>query len=271
MTQLPTDPIRDEHHALVPHLAHMESAATRVTEWDPAEAGSILPRIVAFLRDDLVPHATVEEELLYPAVDRLAGANVTATMTVDHVVIGERIEALAAAVELALGQWENRDLVNDLSRQLASIAAIVSLHFRKEEEVLLPILDAGMSSPRVTSSSRGWATMHTGTHMAEPVQDLPARVYQALSNVWDPELGIDIVSLGLIYEVRVGELGVEVDMTLTTPGCPVSDSLPWEARQMLSMALPEVLVQFNLVWDPPWTPERLSETASRALGLDRAG
>lgn len=145
MTQLPTDPIRAEHHALIPHLAHVESAATQVTGWDATEAGRILPRIVAFLRDDLVPHATVEEELLYPAVDRLVGANVTATMTVDHVVIGELIEDLAAAVDLALGQWEDRDLVHDLSRQLASIAAIVSLHFRKEEEVLLPILDAGMS------------------------------------------------------------------------------------------------------------------------------
>jgi metal-sulfur cluster biosynthetic enzyme len=101
--------------------------------------------------------------------------------------------------------------------------------------------------------------------------DVRDRVLEALSNVWDPELGIDIVSLGLIYEVRVGELGVEVDMTLTTPGCPVSDTLPWEARQVLSRALPEYPLQINLVWDPPWTPERLSESASRSLGFERAG
>ena len=96
--------------------------------------------------------------------------------------------------------------------------------------------------------------------------DLVAWALEALSDVWDPELGIDIVSLGLIYDVRVGELGVEVDMTLTTPGCPVSDSLPWEARQALSIAIPEVPVQLNLVWEPPWTPERLSAGAAQALG-----
>ena len=113
--------------------------------------------------------------------------------------------------------------------------------------------------------------MATSTTMSDRIEpDLTGRVLAALSNVWDPELGIDIVSLGLIYEVRVGELGLEVDMTLTTPGCPVSDALPWEARQVLSMALPEVPVQLNLVWEPPWTPERLSAGASQALGFDRS-
>lgn len=97
------------------------------------------------------------------------------------------------------------------------------------------------------------------------------RVYDALRQVWDPELGIDIISLGLIYDVRVGELGVEVDMTLTTPGCPVSDSLPAEARAALAQAIPEVPLQLNVVWDPPWTPERLSEEASHSLGFGPVG
>ncbi len=97
-------------------------------------------------------------------------------------------------------------------------------------------------------------------------EDLIERVYEALSDVWDPELGIDIVSLGLIYDVRVGELGIEVDMTLTTPGCPVSDSLPFEARMALSRAIPEVPLILDLVWDPPWTPARLSKEASLSLG-----
>lgn len=101
----------------------------------------------------------------------------------------------------------------------------------------------------------------------DPVEnELVGRVYEALRDVWDPELGIDIVSLGLIYDVRVGELGIEVDMTLTTPGCPVSDSLPYEARMALSRAIPEIPSILDLVWDPPWTPERLSEDASLSLG-----
>lgn len=97
-------------------------------------------------------------------------------------------------------------------------------------------------------------------------EDVVRRVYEALSEVWDPELGIDIVSLGLVYDVRVGELGIEVDMTLTTPGCPVSDSLPFEARMALSRAIPEVPSMVDLVWDPPWTPARMSQEASHALG-----
>jgi metal-sulfur cluster biosynthetic enzyme len=99
--------------------------------------------------------------------------------------------------------------------------------------------------------------------------DVTRSVLEALSNVWDPELGIDIVSLGLIYEVRMGDLGVEVDMTLTTPGCPVSDTLPSEVRLTLGQAMPEVPVQLYVVWEPPWTPERLSPEAAHALGWDR--
>jgi metal-sulfur cluster biosynthetic enzyme len=109
--------------------------------------------------------------------------------------------------------------------------------------------------------------MGTGAITMSESADIRTRVLEALSNVWDPELGIDIVSLGLIYDVRVGELGLEVDMTLTTPGCPVSDSLPAEVRQTLSWSLPEVPTQLNIVWDPPWTPERLSDEAARCLGF----
>lgn len=100
-----------------------------------------------------------------------------------------------------------------------------------------------------------------------PQQGLVDRVYEALGNVWDPELGIDIVNLGLIYDVRVDDMGIEVDMTLTTPGCPVSDYLPWEAREALARAIPEVPLRLEVVWDPPWSPARLSGEA-RKLGFD---
>lgn len=144
MNQLPTDPIRDEHRELEPHLGHIEKAAALVTGWDEDRARRSLPHVVAFLRDDLVPHARVEEEVLYPAINEITGAPTTATMVVDHVVIGERIDALAARVESALNDW-NDEGAADISRQLAALAAIIGLHFRKEEEVLLPIIDSAMS------------------------------------------------------------------------------------------------------------------------------
>jgi len=95
------------------------------------------------------------------------------------------------------------------------------------------------------------------------------QVLDALREVWDPELGLDIVSLGLVYEVRVDDDSVEVDMTLTTPGCPVSESLPQEAATAVQWALPGFNIDVNLVWDPPWTPDLLSPEASASLGFSR--
>lgn len=91
----------------------------------------------------------------------------------------------------------------------------------------------------------------------------------ALRTVWDPELGVDIVSLGLVYGVDATDDTVEVEMTLTTPGCPVSEQLPAEARQAVQAALPDSSVEVRIVWDPPWTPERLTSVALDQLGFRR--
>lgn len=98
----------------------------------------------------------------------------------------------------------------------------------------------------------------------------------ALGDVWDPELGLDVVALGLIYDVRIDGSTVDIDMTLTTPGCPVSEQLPIEAGDAVRQALPQHEVNINVVWDPPWTPERLSPSPSNnwaseyRIGSDRS-
>ena len=92
-------------------------------------------------------------------------------------------------------------------------------------------------------------------------------VFAALGNVWDPELGLDIVSLGLVYDVRVDGDVIDIDMTLTTPGCPVSEQLPNEAAAAVGAALPGTDVRLNVVWDPPWTPDMLSPMAEEQLGF----
>lgn len=94
-------------------------------------------------------------------------------------------------------------------------------------------------------------------------------VLAALGQVWDPELGLDVVSLGLVYDVRVAGDDVEIDMTLTTPGCPVSEQLPAQAQAAVQAALPDGRVTVHVVWDPPWTPERLSPLALEQLGFTR--
>lgn len=96
------------------------------------------------------------------------------------------------------------------------------------------------------------------------------RVRDALRTVYDPELGIDIVALGLVYDVRLESGRVVVEMTLTTPGCPVSESLPDEAATVAADALGPggtAQVDVRVVWEPPWTPERMSSAAAAALGF----
>jgi metal-sulfur cluster biosynthetic enzyme len=97
-------------------------------------------------------------------------------------------------------------------------------------------------------------------------------VRDALAQVYDPELGLDIISLGLVYELRAEDNRVVIDMTLTTVGCPVSESLPDQAALAAADALGPggaARIDLRVVWDPPWTPERLSADAAARLGFAR--
>jgi metal-sulfur cluster biosynthetic enzyme len=85
--------------------------------------------------------------------------------------------------------------------------------------------------------------------------------------VCDPELGTDLVSLGLVYGVREEGGVIVVTMTLTTPGCPASESLPAMARMAVERAIPAAEVRVDLVWDPPWSPALITGEAAAALGF----
>ena len=97
---------------------------------------------------------------------------------------------------------------------------------------------------------------------------LMAPVLEALKTVRDPEIPMDLVELGLIYELIVKKGGiVYVEMTLTTPACPVAASMPGEVETAIR-AVPGVSdVRVKLVWTPPWTPDQMSEEARLELGL----
>ena len=92
-------------------------------------------------------------------------------------------------------------------------------------------------------------------------------VIEALRQVEDPELGMDIVDLGLLYDVEVEDSNVKVTHSLTSMGCPVGPMIQ-EDIQNVTSALPGVeKVDVELVWEPPWTPERMSDDAKFILGF----
>ncbi len=93
-------------------------------------------------------------------------------------------------------------------------------------------------------------------------------VWDKLREVYDPELGLSIVDLGFIYDVKVeNEKNVYVKMTLTTPGCPMSFYLVRLVEAKIRSIKDVSDVKVELVWDPPWTPDRMSEKAKKKLGL----
>jgi FeS assembly SUF system protein len=100
------------------------------------------------------------------------------------------------------------------------------------------------------------------------VAELEEAVIEALRGVQDPEIPLNIYDLGLIYRLDVNPGGeVSIDMTLTAPACPVAGSMPGQVKAVVE-AVPGVLsAQVELIWDPPWTQDRLSDTAKLELGL----
>ena len=99
-------------------------------------------------------------------------------------------------------------------------------------------------------------------------QELEEKIIQTLKTCYDPEIPVDIFELGLIYEISIDDnADVNVKMTLTSPACPVAGSLPPEVEAKLR-AMPEVNnVKIELVWNPPWDRDMMSEVAKVELGM----
>lgn len=103
---------------------------------------------------------------------------------------------------------------------------------------------------------------------ADSANDLRERVIAALKTCYDPEIPVNIYEIGLIYAIEIGEgNAVRVRMTLTSPMCPVAGTLPLEVEQKVA-AVPGVSsAKVDVVWDPPWTPEMMSEAAKLQLNM----
>jgi len=95
---------------------------------------------------------------------------------------------------------------------------------------------------------------------------LRAAVLEALHQVIDPELGLDVVELGLVYGVDIDEGRVQVRLTMTTPACPLGEQIVLDAQERVAACEGVAEARVDLVWEPPWSPSRMSPYAREALG-----
>ena len=129
--------------------------------------------------------------------------------------------------------------------------------------------DAASDSPRTRDYLDGFlAAKPPEGAPGGPGSDLQAAVIEALREIYDPEIPVNIYDLGLIYGVEVDEnADATVTMTLTTPHCPVAESMPGEVEMRVT-SVPGIRdAEVNLVWDPPWGPHKMSDEARLELGM----
>ena len=145
MTTL-TQPLRDEHKELFPHIESLKLAGMAVHGTLSQASLDLIDEVYAFLATHLLPHAHAEEAALYPVVQKIMGTPYgTATMSRDHV----EVEALTQELALLRGQISATEIgvkqANELKRVLYGLYTLVKVHFAKEEEVYLPLLDANLT------------------------------------------------------------------------------------------------------------------------------
>ena len=100
------------------------------------------------------------------------------------------------------------------------------------------------------------------------MSDIKNKVIEEIKKIYDPEIPVNIYELGLIYKVEVDDKNkVNVDMTLTSPNCPVAESLPKEVKENIMKVEGVSKVSLNLVWEPPWDKDKMSEAAKLELNL----
>ena len=100
------------------------------------------------------------------------------------------------------------------------------------------------------------------------MSDLKEKIIKEIKKIYDPEIPVNIYELGLIYKIEIIDREkVNIDMTLTTPNCPVADSLPKMVKNNILTIDGVSDVDLNLTWDPPWTKDKMSEAAKLELNL----
>jgi iron-sulfur cluster repair protein YtfE (RIC family) len=152
----PTEPFREEHRELIEHIEHLAEAARQMPHLTADERAALRDRVLAFLRGTLLPHAAVEEQILYPQWAQLVGFDgAAAPMIHDHEAIVARVERLEAA---------GADDVDTLQALLYELHALISVHFAKEEDIQLPAFDAAPETTERVLHAMAAAGGHAHAH-----------------------------------------------------------------------------------------------------------
>ena len=160
-----TQPLRDEHKELFPHIDRIRQVADQIGEAPVAELRSGVDEVFDFLSNHLRPHAQAEEAALYPVVQKVLGSSdATKTMSRDHVEVGVYIEELASLRNGLTGDELTPAQVKALRRVLYGVYGLVKVHFAKEEEVYLPILDQRLTPE---SAQQMFEAMEAAAHKAK--------------------------------------------------------------------------------------------------------
>lgn len=102
----------------------------------------------------------------------------------------------------------------------------------------------------------------------EKIANFELEILELLKNVMDPEIEINIVDLGLIYEVKYdGEKKIDIDLTFSTPSCPLGDTIVTNVKETIKQKHPEFEIDVNIVFDPPWSTAMVSEEGKKILGM----
>jgi iron-sulfur cluster repair protein YtfE (RIC family) len=159
-----TQPLREEHQELLPQIEQLRAVADMVGDVPIAELRPHIDTAYRFLTEHLIPHAYAEDQALYPVVARLMGApQATATMSRDHVAVGQLTQELADLRAAISGATASDAQLRALRRVLYGLYTLVSVHFAKEEEIYLPILDQHLTPG---DAERMFAAMETAAHAA---------------------------------------------------------------------------------------------------------
>jgi iron-sulfur cluster repair protein YtfE (RIC family) len=158
----PTASLHDHHLELLPHVAFIRSAADAVGHSSTEDLIEDVDEVLGFLTHALLPHAEVEDRIIYPAVDKAAGScETTRTMSRDHVEIARLAEQLRRMRPRAYAAGTDTTVAREFRRVLYGLHAILSLHVAKEEELLFPLLEDRLTDAEARALTRAIAQVGT--------------------------------------------------------------------------------------------------------------